>query len=136
MMKAAFVCAILLSALSPTTVPEGEGIKEASALISASGMLVSLIPEATASYQEKEEKIRRYAEQLSEEYGTPVLVTEDLGTHMILCRIERRGMTEYERRNLIARKQILTERGTFVSGKGVEKEEILLFSCTKHSRKI
>ena len=96
-------------------------------------MLVSLIPEATASYQEKEEKIRRYAEKLSEEYGTPVLVTEDLGTHMILCRIKRRGMTEYERRNLIARKRILTEKGVFVSGKGVEKEEILLFSCTNQS---
>ena len=97
------ISAVLISAISPITVPDLPGIKDARAIALEDAYIVAVIPDAYAGLDAKSDALRSAAESLGEEWGAEVILTEDLMTYMALSRIEKRGADDYERRNLAAR---------------------------------
>ena len=97
------ISAVLISAITPVSLPELEGIKDARAVFIDDQAIVAVIPEAYCGIEAKNEKMRRAAERLGEEWDKEVVLTDDLLTYMILSRIEKRGADDYERKNLAAR---------------------------------
>ena len=97
------ISAVILSAMTPVSLPEISGIKEGQAIVIGDAAVVAVIPDAHTGLDAKTETLRSAAEQLGKEWDKEVILTEDLLTYMTLSRIEKRGADDYERRNLAAR---------------------------------
>ena len=97
------ISAVILSAITPVSLPELSGIKDGQAIMIGEAAVVAVIPDAHTGLDAKTETLRSAAEQLGKEWDKEVLLTEDLLTYMTLSRIERRGADEYERKNLASR---------------------------------
>ena len=96
----ALLAAILFGTLSPIPLEGREGIKEGYVAAFEDQVLVAVLPEAVASYDKKCEILRDAADELAAACGKEVVLTQDLLTYLCLSRIERRGVNEYERKNL------------------------------------
>ena len=95
--------AVLISVISPVTLPDLTGIKDGCAVFVEDQAIVAVIPEPHVGLEAKSETMRRTAETLGENWGREVIVTEDMLTYLVLLRIGKRGADDYERRNLAAR---------------------------------
>ena len=97
------ISAVLISAITPVSTPDLEGVKDARAVFIEEQAIVAVIPEACCGIEAKNERMKKTVEVLGEEWGKEVLLTDDLLTYMTLSRIEKRGADDYERKNLAAR---------------------------------
>ena len=97
------ISAVLISAITPVSTPELEGIKEARAVFIQEQAIVAVIPEVYCCIEAKNQTMKKAAEALGEEWDREVILTDDLLTYMTLSRIEKRGADDYERKNLAAR---------------------------------
>ena len=97
------VSAVLISAISPIAVPPVSGVKEVCAVVVEDQILVAVLPEPSAGYEQKTEALRAAAAFLGESLGKDVLLTDDMRTYLILSRIKKRGADDYERKNLASR---------------------------------
>ena len=97
------ISAVLISAITPISLPDLHDIKDGKAVIVEDQAIVAIIPEAHSGIEAKTETMRQATESLGAYFGKEVVLTDDLLTYMVLSRMEKRGVNEYERRNLAAR---------------------------------
>lgn len=97
------ISAVLISAFSPIELPPVDGVKEGYALIVDGQAVVAVIPELCFGYEQKADTLLRAAETLGKEWGKDILLTDDMLTYLILSRMRKRGVSDYERKNLAAR---------------------------------
>ena len=97
------VSAVLLSVISPVDLPELSGVKEGYAVIVEDQAIVAVLPDIFVGYEEKSEALKGAAASVGEEWQKDVLLTDDMLTYLILSRMQKRGVNDYERKNLAAR---------------------------------
>ena len=97
------ISAVVLSAITPVSLPNLPGVKEGRAIIVDDVAVVAVIPEACYGLEQKSETLRSATEMLSKEWDKEVVLTEDLLTYMTIARMEKRGVNDYERKSLAGR---------------------------------
>ncbi len=97
------ISAVVLSAITPVSIPDLPGVKEGRAVIVDDVAIVAVIPEACYGFEQKSETLSAAAEELGKRWDKEVLLTEDLLTFMAIARMEKRGVSEYERKSLAGR---------------------------------
>ena len=97
------VSAVLVSAISPIALSPVSGVKEVCAVVVEDQVIVAVLPELFTGYEQKTEALRQAAASLGESLGKDVLLTDDMRTYLILSRIKKRGVDDYERKNLASR---------------------------------
>ena len=97
------ISAVLISAIAPVSLPELPGIKDGCAVFIEDQAIVAVIPEAHSGLEANTDTLRHATESLGESWNKEVVLTDDLLTYMVLLRMKKRGVDDYERRNLASR---------------------------------
>ena len=97
------ISAVLISVMTPVSLPDVPGVKMGRAVLLDDYAIVAVIPDPISGMESKNETLRSAAEILGKEFGKEVYLTDDLITFITLSRIEKRGADDYERHNLASR---------------------------------
>ena len=98
----ALVAAVLFGTIQPVGTDSLQGIKQQAAVVVDGQYLVAVVPEAVAGYSEKSELLQSIADDYALDWGD-VILTEDLMTYLSLTRMQKRGVSDYERETLASR---------------------------------
>ena len=116
-MTIALISAVLFGMISPLSIDLPTGMRAGRFALTEECVLVAILPEATPSYESKSALLQEAAAEIARETGKKVFLTQDLLTYMILTRMEKRGVDDYERQNLATRIALLADSAYFAEPK-------------------